>query len=93
MAAKRLASALVAAALAALPSAAQSAISAELAKKCRELAIKAHPTLPAGSKGGAEQAQRDYFRECIAKNGDMNSDDTDRILGSFCQNPKLIVKV
>jgi hypothetical protein len=32
------------------------------------------PTLPAGSKGGAEQAQRDYFRECIAKNGDMNSD-------------------
>jgi len=62
------------AALAALPSAAQSAISAELARKCRELAIKAHPTLPAGSKGGAEQAQRDYFRECIAKNGDMNSD-------------------
>ena len=74
MAEKLLASTLVAAALAALPSAAQSAISAELAKKCRELAIKAHPTLPAGSKGGAEQAQRDYFRECIAKNGDMNSD-------------------
>ena len=74
MTAKRLASTLVAAALAALPSAAQAAISAELAKKCRELAIKSHPTLPAGSKGGAEQAQRDYFRECIAKNGDMNSD-------------------
>ena len=67
MTAKRLASTLVAAALAALPSAAQSAISAELAKKCRELAIKSHPPCrPA--------AQRDYFRECIAKNGDMNSD-------------------
>jgi hypothetical protein len=74
MAQKRLASALVAAALAAIPSAAQSAISADLAKKCRELAIKAHPTLPAGSKSGAEQAQRNYFRECVAKNGDMNSD-------------------
>ena len=62
---------LVALSLVAIPSRAQFVISAELAKKCRELAIKAHPTQPAGSKTGAEQAQRDYFRECIAKKGDM----------------------
>jgi hypothetical protein len=43
-------------------------ISAELAKKCRSLAIKAHPK--AGSKAYA-QAQRDYFQDCIAKGGNM----------------------
>jgi hypothetical protein len=47
--------------------------SAELAKKCRALAIKAHPTQPAGSKKGSEQAQRDYFRECVAKDGNMEN--------------------
>jgi len=52
------------------PSAAQPP-SAELAKKCRALAIKAHPTQPAGSKSGFEQAQRDYFRDCLAKGGNM----------------------
>jgi hypothetical protein len=56
----------------ALTSPTASAISADLAKKCRELAIKAHPTQPAGTKSGAEQAQRDYFRQCIDKNGDMS---------------------
>jgi hypothetical protein len=45
-------------------------ISAELAKKCRELAIKAHPTERAGTTPCA-QAQRDYFQECIAKRGNM----------------------
>jgi hypothetical protein len=45
-------------------------ISADLAKKCRELAIKAHPTERAGSTPYA-QAQRDYFQECIAKRGNM----------------------
>ena len=45
-----------------------SAISAELAKKCRELAVKAHPTPTAGSKAaGAEKVQRDYYQACIAK--------------------------
>jgi hypothetical protein len=47
------------------------AISAELAKKCRGLAIKAHPTEPAGRKTGSVQAQRDYFRDCVAKGGNM----------------------
>ena len=47
-------------------------ISAELGKKCRALAIKAHPPKPAGSKNGAyAQAQRDYFQDCIAKGGNM----------------------
>jgi hypothetical protein len=45
-----------------------SAISAELAKKCRTMAIKAYPPPTPGSKStGAEKSQRDYFRECIAK--------------------------
>src|SRR5262245_54161989 len=35
---------------------------AELAKTCRALAIKAHPTQRAGSK----TAQRDYFQDCVA---------------------------
>jgi len=43
-------------------------ISAELAKKCRALAIKAHPR--AGNRAYA-QAQRDYFQDCIAKGGNM----------------------
>jgi len=48
------------------------AITAELAKKCRLMAIKAHPTAMAGTKAaGVEKAQRDYFRECIAKDGKM----------------------
>src|SRR5258708_36759378 len=47
-------------------------ISAELAKKCRALAIKAHPTERAGSRDGAyAQTQRDYFQDCIAKGGNM----------------------
>ena len=44
-----------------------SAISVELAKKCRELAVKAHPTPTAGSKAtGAEKAQRDYFTRHVS---------------------------
>lgn len=50
-----------------------SAISADLANKCRAMAIKAHPTPSAGSKAsGAEKAQRDYFQACIAKGGKMD---------------------
>lgn len=43
-------------------------ITADLAKKCREQALKAHPTPKAGSKAsGAEKAQRDFFQACISK--------------------------
>ena len=49
------------------------AIDADLAKKCREMAIKAHPPpVPPGGKAYA-QAERDFFNECIAKNGQMQS--------------------
>ena len=41
-------------------------IGAELAKTCRALAIKAHPTERAGSKTTSAQAQRDYFQGCVA---------------------------
>lgn len=47
------------------------AISADLANKCRAMAIKAHPPpIPLGSKAYA-QAERDFFRECVSKNGEM----------------------
>jgi hypothetical protein len=53
----------------------QATITAELAKKCRELAIKAHPTPKAGTKAtGAEKAQRDYFSTCISKGGKMDDE-------------------
>jgi hypothetical protein len=70
--------ALVALALAGTTSLAETArptspISAELAKTCRELAIKAHPTQRQGSATGSGQAQRDYFKECVAKRGNMQN--------------------
>ncbi len=46
------------------------AISADLAKKCRAMAIKAHPLARPGTKPYA-QAERDFFSECIAKDGEM----------------------
>ena len=50
-----------------------SAISVDLAKKCRAMAIKAHPNPTPGSKAnGAEKAQRDYFQACVAKGGEMD---------------------
>jgi hypothetical protein len=45
------------------------AISADVAKRCRDMAIKAHPPEPAGTKGYA-QAERDSFRDCISKSDD-----------------------
>jgi hypothetical protein len=43
-------------------------ITADLANKCRQEAIKAHPTPKAGTKAsGVEKAQRDAFQACISK--------------------------
>ncbi len=53
------------------------AISADLARKCREMAIKAHPPKPAGTKAYA-QAERDFFRECISKNGEMQENGSEK---------------
>jgi hypothetical protein len=52
------------------------AITADVAKKCRELAVKAHPPALAGSRSGTAQAERDYFRACVAKGGKVENDDT-----------------
>lgn len=47
------------------------AISADLAKKCRDMALKAYPPpTPPGNKAYA-QAERDFFGDCVAKNGQM----------------------
>ena len=53
------------------------AITAELAKKCRLMAIQAHPTQLAGKKNtGVEAAQRDYFTDCVAHEGKMDTKDS-----------------
>ena len=59
------------------------AITVELANKCRDLAIKAHPPSPPGTSPYA-QAERDFYRECISKNGVMPSTTTN---GSSPDNP------
>lgn len=55
-----------------------SGVTAEIAKKCRAEAIKAHPSPKPGSHGiGAEKAQRDYFRECVTKESNKESNKKD----------------
>ena len=49
------------------------AISVDLAKKCREMAVKAHPPMPAGSRSGYAAAERNFFRKCVAQNGNMDN--------------------
>lgn len=46
-----------------------SAITVELATKCREMAIKAHPRQTAGSKVGTASLERKYYRACVANGG------------------------
>ncbi len=65
--------ALMAAAAAPQPA---SALSADLAKKCRELAIKSHPTTLAGSAKGSAQAQRDFYQDCVKKGGNVDTGET-----------------
>ena len=48
------------------------AITVELAKKCRAMALKEHPTPRVGTKTGEHKAQTAYFRSCIAKDGKMD---------------------
>ena len=47
---------------------------AEVAKKCREMMIKAYPPVRPGSKTGNAQQQREYFQTCIAQKGKMEGD-------------------
>ena len=47
------------------------AISADLAKKCRNMAIRAHPPpIPPGNKAYA-QAEIEFFRQCVSRNGQV----------------------
>jgi hypothetical protein len=45
-------------------------ISVDLAKKCRSLMIKAHPTELYGATSSAA-AQRAYYQKCISQQGQM----------------------
>jgi hypothetical protein len=48
------------------------AISLELAKKCRAMALQAHPYKLPGEKGpGSATAERDYYNKCVANGGNM----------------------
>jgi len=49
-------------------------ITADLAKKCRAMAVKSHPPARAGTPYA--QAERMFFSECIVKNGNMPEDST-----------------
>lgn len=54
-----------------------SALSLELAKKCRAMALKAHPYKLPGVKGpGTAAAERDYYNECVARGGNIPQGDS-----------------
>ena len=55
-----------------------SAISADLAKKCRDMAIKAHPRKLPGSKTGSAQAERTFYQRCISDGGTGAGNNTQR---------------
>jgi len=55
---------------------AAAAPSAELARKCRDMMIKAYPPVRAGSPHGNAQKERDYFQTCIARKGKMEEPST-----------------
>ncbi len=51
-----------------------SAITSELAKKCRQLAFQAHPPQRAGSKAGTAQEARKYYSNCLANEASASDD-------------------
>lgn len=54
------------------------ATSVELAKKCRDLALKAHPyKLPGGPGPGSAAAERAYFSACVVRGGNVQHEPTD----------------
>ena len=62
--------AVCAAAMAAAPSA-QAQITADVARQCRTMMLKAHPTTMYGRTGSAA-AQREYYQDCIKRQGKMD---------------------
>jgi len=53
-----------------------SAITVDLAKKCRALAIKTHPPTRIGAKTGTARAQLEYYRACVTNNGSTPNTNT-----------------
>lgn len=53
-----------------------SAITAELAKKCRAMAFKAYPPGRIGTKTGNRHAASVYYKTCLDNNGNMPDSDT-----------------
>jgi hypothetical protein len=56
-----------------------SAISADLAKKCRAMAIKSHPPIIPGAKTGNSQAERTFYLQCISNGGAAPDNDTPKV--------------
>jgi len=54
---------------------AEAAVSATLAKQCREMMVTAYP-LTAWAIAPSAEAQRDYFRQCIKNQGRMDEPTT-----------------
>jgi hypothetical protein len=56
-----------------------SAVTVEVAKKCDAQTAKAYPPREignpaAGSARGTAQSERDYFKKCVAKGGNIDDD-------------------
>ncbi|MDO8877973.1 MAG: hypothetical protein Q8M24_11135 [Pseudolabrys sp.] len=51
-----------------------SAITVELANKCREMSLKAFQPQRAGTKGGNAGEARKYYNACVANNGVVPED-------------------
>lgn len=49
-----------------------SAITVELAKKCRQLAAKAFPNQTTSDKRANIKAQQKYYEDCVAKDGKVD---------------------
>jgi hypothetical protein len=47
------------------------AISAVLAKKCRDLTLRVYRPQRAGSRTGTSEAERNFFQNCVVHNGEV----------------------
>ena len=66
----------VCAATVAIAPSAHAQISADLARQCRAMMVRAHPTELYGTTGSAT-AQREYFQDCIRRQGQMDERGSD----------------
>lgn len=59
-----------------------SAITVELANKCREMSLKAFPPQRVGAKSGNAGESRKYYSDCVANNGVMPEDKSQKPAGA-----------